>query len=36
MIGINKEEVGKHDTNDHEHQMPSLQLRTNLRNDMSN
>ena len=36
MVGINKEEIGKHDTNNHEHQMPGLQLRTNLRHNMSN
>lgn len=36
MIGINEEEVGQHDTNDHEDKMPGLQLATNLRDDVGN
>lgn len=36
MICINKEEIGKHNTNNHEDKMPRLEIATNFRNDMSN
>ena len=36
MVSINKEEIGKHNTNDHKDKMPCLEIATNFRNDVSN